>query len=74
MFSSMQLLSPVLKQLASKEFRLRLNFYGGTHAEALKDLELFGLTKEHVDSVYLGAVHRYAYAEQWLKQRQAIET
>jgi hypothetical protein len=59
--------------VAGKEFRLRMNFQGGSQVDVYRGLRPFGLTMEHVNVAFAGELCHRHKAEEWIAKQKAAE-
>jgi hypothetical protein len=68
LLASVDLVAPVIKQVLGRDLRLRLNLQGGSLLEVQRALQAYGLTTDHVDAVFGGAVYQEGQGAMWLKK------
>jgi len=67
------LVLPVLKHVAGKDYRLRLQLHAGSTSEILEIFQEFGMGQDHVKVIFGGYGGNQPLLQEWLQQRQLIE-
>lgn len=71
--SVMEVVLPVLKQMAGRDRRLRTNHHAGSDSEILARLSDYGLGKEHAHGFCGGALRNTRGHQTWLRERLLLE-
>jgi hypothetical protein len=59
--------------VGGQEFRLRMNFHGGSQIDIYRGLKPFGLTMEHVNVIFAGELYHSHKAKEWIARQKAAE-
>jgi hypothetical protein len=69
----MSFVGPVIKHMAGKEIRLRLNIQSGGKPEVSRVFDSYGLSTDHADAVFATELDHQRAAALWMSHCRSIE-